>query len=102
MSGDNRPYRGADQGGGGSQSGHRHFRAGAPPKDVIGWAIAAIAVGAFVSAASWATLADVRRAALSLEVGGWLVDSSLLLLGLASLVLIVPAGRSLRLAVDAR
>jgi polar amino acid transport system permease protein len=90
------------KGAGGDGGSERRFHAGAPPKDATGWALVALSASALVGAASWATLHDLRRAFISLELGGVLADTLLLFLGVAAAFLLVPALRSLRQARAAR
>jgi len=83
-------------------SGARRFHAGAPPKDATGWALAALLAGAFVVAASWGTLRDLRAALGSVGAGGTPADAALLLAALAALILLVPSLRSLARARAAK
>lgn len=85
----------------GGPPGERRFRAGAPPKDATRAAIAALVGGALVVAGSWGTLRGVGAALATLKQEGLLANGLLLLLGVASLVLMLPAIRGLRLARQA-
>ena len=80
----------------------RRFRAGAPPKDATSWATTALLVAVLVIAGGWQTLARARAAAEALGLGGTPADALLLILGLAMLSLLLPAGRSLGAARQAK
>lgn len=88
--------------GGEARSAGRRFRAGAPPRESKGWALSAIALGAAVTAGSWATLFGVRDALASLGQGGLFVDGVLSVLAIAAMLPVLPGFRSLRLAREAR
>jgi polar amino acid transport system permease protein len=82
----------------GGASDDRRFRAGVPPSDATKTATAALAVAALVVLCSWGTLHNVRAALRTLEQDGTVADGLLLLLGLAAILLIVPAYRGLKRA----
>lgn len=76
--------------------GERRWSAGTPPKDVTGWAAAALIVCILVLVASFRTLIDVWDATVILKVNGPLAAAILVIVGLAILPLIWPALQSLR------
>jgi polar amino acid transport system permease protein len=92
--------RGPGEGSGpglGSPTGRR-FHAGAPPKDATSWATSSLLVGMLIIGLGWQTLGRVRVALQTLGVDSHAYDILLVLLGLAFLGLLVPAGRSLTAA----
>jgi polar amino acid transport system permease protein len=89
---------GGTEGTGKNPEGPRRLRAAAPPKDVRGWAVAALIAAVVVMAASWGTLLDVRGVLLALQSDSLPADAVLVLLGLAAALPIGPGTRSLRLA----
>lgn len=80
----------------GPLGGERRWSAGTPPKDVTGWAAAALIVCILVLVASFRTLIDVWDATVILKVNGPLAAAILVIVGLAILPLIWPALQSLR------
>ena len=95
--------RGPGEGGGGlGNPTGRRFHAGAPPKDSTSWAASSLLVGALIIGLGWQTLTGVRGALQTLGVDSLAFDILLVLLGLAFLGLLVPAGRSLTAARIAR
>lgn len=86
----------------GGTHGERRFRAGAPPRDAMAWAVAALATSALVIAASWGTLRNVERALANLHVAGPLSEALLASFGVAAFALLLPSVRGLRLARKAR
>ena len=100
LSGDGRT--GPSESGALAGDGARRFRAGAPPKDATSWATTALLVTILVIAGGWQTLGRARWALATLGVGGTVGDVLLLILGLAMLALLVPAGRSLGAAREAK
>jgi polar amino acid transport system permease protein len=89
----------SESGGGGALrgplGGERRWRAGTPPKDATNWAVSAVVVSLLVVLSSWNTLAWLREALATLQQSGLFIDIILGLLGLAVLILLWPAGRSL-------
>jgi polar amino acid transport system permease protein len=76
----------------------RQFGAGAPPRDATRLASAAALVTGLVVLFCWATLRDMHAALVTLEVDSPAASAVLVLLGLASVLLMVPAARAMRLA----
>jgi polar amino acid transport system permease protein len=76
----------------------RRFRAGAPPRDATPAASAAILVSGLVVLGCWATLRDVRVALTTLHLDSQPADAVLLMLGLATMVLLAPPARAMRMA----
>jgi polar amino acid transport system permease protein len=96
--------RGPGEGGGpgvGSPT-ERRFHAGAPPKDATSWATSSLLVGMLIIGLGWQTLGRVRVALQTLGVDSLPYDTLIVLLGLAFLGLLVPAGRSLMAAREAK
>ena len=91
---------GSGSGEGGGQE--RRFRAAAPPKDATSWASSALLVGVLIIGLAWQTLGRVRDALQTLAVDSQAFDILLLALGIAFLALLLPAGRSLTAARQAR
>jgi polar amino acid transport system permease protein len=80
----------------------RRFRAGAPPGDAKGTAIAALTVAGLVVLMSWATLRNLRDALITLDADTGVADGLLLLLGAAAVWLMLPAWRGWKRADDAK
>ena len=79
-------------------AGSRRFRAGAPPKEPTSWAITAIGVAVLVVLSAWATLRGVNGALAILGFDSMFTSALLVLLGIASCALLLPAARSLKYA----
>lgn len=75
---------------------NRQWAAAGPPRSSARIAWTALGVSAAVIAASWKTLVDIRVAAASLGVDGFMVDAVLVVLALAGTVLLWPALAALR------
>lgn len=80
----------------------RRFRVSAPPRNAVPQALAAMGVSWAVVLASWFTLFQVRGALGALHYGGALADAVLVLLGVAALLVTLPAVHGLRSSVQAR
>jgi polar amino acid transport system permease protein len=80
------------------QTPQRRFRAGAQPRDARMLATLALAVAAVVVLGGWATLLQVWAALRTLDQGGLLGTSAIVLIGAAAALPLIPATRSLRLA----
>jgi polar amino acid transport system permease protein len=78
--------------------GARRLRAGAPPREATSWAATAILVALLLIASSWATLQGVRGALVILKVDSLFADALLVILGIGSCALLLPALQSLRRA----
>jgi polar amino acid transport system permease protein len=79
----------------GSSVNERRFRAGAAPDTSGAWAFAALTVSAAVVLASWASLLDVRATLASLQSAGAITDFLLAAVGLAAILITIPAVRGL-------
>lgn len=76
----------------------RRFGAGAPPRDATRHASTALLVTGLVVLFCWTTLRDTHAALVTLDVDSPAASAVLILLGLASLLLLAPAAKAMRLA----
>lgn len=83
---------------GGAPGTERRFRAGAPPRDATPPASAAILVSGLVVVGCWATLRNVHVALTTLHADSRPANAILLMLGLATMVLVAPAAKAMRMA----
>jgi polar amino acid transport system permease protein len=93
---------GADGAKSGPPGDDRRWRAGAPPKDATNTAVGALVAGFLVVIGSWTTLADLHGALVTLKQDSLFAEAILVLLGIAVLVLLVPGGRAVAAARQAR
>ncbi len=87
---------------GNRMGGERQWRAGSRPTDPTSWALTALGVAGLTVASAWGTLHGVRGALAILDQGGLVADAILLLFGLLTACLLIPALRSLQIAGRAR
>ncbi|MET1026108.1 MAG: amino acid ABC transporter permease [Dongiaceae bacterium] len=95
-----------ESGGGGAArsplAAERRWRGGTAPKDRTNWSITAFIVSLLVIAGAWNTLIGLRAALITLQQGGLFSDVILVIVGLAVLLLLWPAARSLAQARHAK
>jgi polar amino acid transport system permease protein len=80
----------------------RRWSAGTPPRDATGWSVTALFVALFVILATWSTLRAIYAALLTVEAGGIVAATLLILCGLAVLALLWPAVQSWRQSQTAK